>query len=274
MVEKSTPEIFFHVGLGKTATTYLQYRFFPKLKGICYIQRTRYRTSPAIIKRGKCNSYLVSREFDNQLEREVTFFASHFPDAKAIIVLRRHDSWIASQYRRFVKNGFTGSFDEFFDAEGAVFKREDLLFYRKIKVLEAHFSRPPMVLFYEDLREDPYAFFDKIAETVGATYRRSDIDLDKKHSSYNRKQLKAIQRVSRTIDIEKRDLDNWLLHKLRLLYISAIRYSVLYLAPLLPAAAFDDSPLIPPEKLSQIREQYTDDWQKCQAFARQIAGTD
>ena len=44
------PEIYFHVGLGKVASTYLQHRFFPKLKGIHYIKSTRYRRSLQIIK--------------------------------------------------------------------------------------------------------------------------------------------------------------------------------------------------------------------------------
>ena len=34
--QSSEKEVFFHVGLGKTATTYLQYQFFPKLRGIHY----------------------------------------------------------------------------------------------------------------------------------------------------------------------------------------------------------------------------------------------
>ena len=58
------PEIYFHVGLGKVASTYLQHRFFPRLKGIHYIKSTRYRRSPQIIKDTNYDKYFISREFD------------------------------------------------------------------------------------------------------------------------------------------------------------------------------------------------------------------
>lgn len=49
---------------------YLQYAFFPKLQGIHYIQRTRYRKSPQIIEQKNHERYLIPREFDQQLEDE------------------------------------------------------------------------------------------------------------------------------------------------------------------------------------------------------------
>ena len=92
---KANPEIYFHLGLGKVASTYLQYAFFPKLEGIHYIQRTRYRFTPGIVASQPGNRFFVSREMDQQLEAEVIKFARHFPQTKAILLLRRHDSWIA-----------------------------------------------------------------------------------------------------------------------------------------------------------------------------------
>ncbi len=97
------PEIIFHVGLGKTGSSYLQQHFFPKLKGIHYIPTSRYRFSPKIITKRHHQKYLVSREFDRQFDREVEWFSAMYPDARPVMVLRRHDSWIASQYRRQVK---------------------------------------------------------------------------------------------------------------------------------------------------------------------------
>jgi len=46
-------EVYFHVGLGKTASTYLQYQLFPKLKGIKYFQRSSYKRYHKIIEKGK-----------------------------------------------------------------------------------------------------------------------------------------------------------------------------------------------------------------------------
>ncbi len=36
-------QIYYHVGLGKAASTYLQNRVFPVLEGIRYVHRDRYR---------------------------------------------------------------------------------------------------------------------------------------------------------------------------------------------------------------------------------------
>ncbi|RLD17565.1 MAG: hypothetical protein DRI36_03430, partial [Caldiserica bacterium] len=99
-------EVYFHVGLGKTGSKYLQFVFFPKLKGIYYIHFSKYKKSKEIIKRKNFKKFLVSREFDRQFEDEINWFSKDFPDAKPIMVLRRHDSWILSQFKRFIKNGY------------------------------------------------------------------------------------------------------------------------------------------------------------------------
>ena len=107
-------EIYFHVGTGKTGSTFLQARIFPLLNGIYYIPTNRYHKIFQEIEKSSSTKILVSREFDQQLEREVKCFSKKYPNTTPIIVFRRHDSYIASQYRRFVKNGFTGNFQAFF----------------------------------------------------------------------------------------------------------------------------------------------------------------
>ncbi len=102
--------IYFHVGLGKTGSTYLQNRFFTKLKGIHYIHTSRYRNSPALIQASDEHKFLVSREFDQQLEEECRFFSKIFPTAKVIVFLRRHDSWIASNTAGLSKTALAAVF--------------------------------------------------------------------------------------------------------------------------------------------------------------------
>ncbi|MCB0755510.1 MAG: hypothetical protein KDB98_07960, partial [Flavobacteriales bacterium] len=164
-MEQGSKNIYFHVGTGKTGTTFLQYRVFPKLKGLYYIQRTRYPNAVNIIKASNHSSYLVSREFDQQLENEVKAFSHHFLNAVPIIVFRRHDSYIASQYRRFVKNGFAGSFSDFFNLErdNGRFRKQDLEYVRQINILEQHFTQKPIVLIYEDMQKDALGFISSLA---------------------------------------------------------------------------------------------------------------
>jgi hypothetical protein len=134
-------EVFFHFGLGKTASTYLQSRFFPKLGNIRYVPTVRFRQYPRLLERPPAPRLLFSREFDRQFAGEVAAFARHCPRAWPIIVLRRHDAWIASQYRRYVKNGWGLSFREFFDIEQdrGMWKWADLEMAPRLKLLEELF---------------------------------------------------------------------------------------------------------------------------------------
>jgi hypothetical protein len=268
---KNDPEIYFHVGMGKAASTFLQYSIFPEFKGVHYIQRTRYKRAPKIISAGKHKKYLLSGELDNRLfENYVSDFSAKFPETKTFIVLRRHDSWIASQYRRYLKNGYALNFKEFFDlsCDSGFWKQKDLYFFPLIQILEKYFRYKPLVLFYEDLRNNPEEFIRRIGDYTGAVYDIRQFDLTRRHSSYNEKQLKAIMAVSKRIDIRrKRTLKNKTIRVIIGLIPNLIRYSVLYLAPLLPDSLFRKEELIPPGTLSEIRQKYTPDWDQCIAYA-------
>ena len=265
------PEIYFHVGLGKVASTYLQHRFFPKLQGIHYIPTNRYRRSPGIIKKGEYGRYFVSREFDQQLEEEVKWFSSFYPHARPIIILRRNDSWIASQYRRYVKNGGHLPFTGFFDVEGdtGLWRRKHATSYTNLEVLERYFNTRPLVLFYDELREDPWAFFDKIAGFAGATYNREDISLSAVHRSYNEKQLKVMRKVARALFGEqppvfsKQPLLFWLQRRSRMLAC----YTILYPSLLLPESWISPEPLISKAELEKVRQYFQADWDRCRAYA-------
>jgi hypothetical protein len=256
--------IFYHVGTGKTGTTYLQYRVFPKLEGIQYIQRTKFKRYPELIAKSNSERILLSREFDQQLEREIKAFTRHYPDTTPIIVFRRHDGYIASQYRRFVKNGFGGSFTDFFDLDRdqGYFKQIDLNYRHQIDLLKQYFTKEPIVLIYEDMRADPEAFLRQFADLVGAGLDLKDVNLDPKHTSYSPQQLKYMQQVGKRINMRKRRVyQNAVLHFFWKLYMGAIRYTVLFIGKHLPASRFDNEPLIPPEELERVKETYAEDWE-------------
>lgn len=264
-------EIYFHVGTGKTGTTFLQYRVFPKLRGIYYIQRTRYNRVIEIISKSKHQRILVSREFDQQLEVEIKKFTSHLPDTTPIIVFRRHDSYIASQYRRFVKNGFTGSFSEFFDLkkDEGKFKKSGLEYCRQIKLLETHFQKPPIVLFYEDLKDNPKRFIESLAERLNTQIDFTKVDTSSKHASYSEKQLKAILWVARYLNIRRgRRFENDFLNLFARLYLDSIRYGTLYFSKLFPETWFSSKPLIAERELEAVRAYYEDDWKRCHEMVK------
>ena len=183
-------EIFFHVGLGKVASTYLQYAFFPKLKGLQYIQRTNYQKSPHIVKKSSEKRFLVSREFDQQLEEECRWFSSFFPEARIILIFRRHDSWIASQYRRYLKNGESLTFTEFIDVkkDNGLWKLSDLDFYKKIEAIQHFLQQGSQAIDPEDQKnvqnliaigEALKAYIKNIERHTSAMMRTNKPNLDK-----------------------------------------------------------------------------------------------
>jgi len=271
MEKQTTPEIYFHVGMGKAASTFLQYNVFPKFRDIHYIQRTKYRRSIRIISRSKYQKYLVSGELDNRLyENYIHEFSSFFPGTRTIIILRHHDSWIASQYRRYVKNGNPWRFHDFFDIHNdhGYWKQQDLYYFPLIKILEQHFKYKPYVLFYDDLRDNPEEFIRKIATYIGASYDINKINLSHRHSSYNEKQLRVIYQLSKKIDIRrKRKGTNKTIRAIRGLIPNIIRYSTLYLAYLIPGSNLGNEVRIPSETLEEIRKYYASDWDQCVKYA-------
>jgi hypothetical protein len=267
----SQPEVYFHVGLGKVASKYLQYYVFPHFKNIHYIPTTRFHKCVPEIRKGKHPSYLVSREFDNQFEREVRKFAAEFPDTHPILLLRRHDDWIASQYRRAAKNGFTRPFSEFIDLEKNTgrFNRESLDFYGKILLLEELYDHKPLVLIYDDLLRDRWAFLGKIADYCQATFDREKIPVKAKHTSYSERQIRFMQWVSRYIPFKNPNYSSTGIIKFfQRIPVMLYRYTVLYTAILIPEKWLVKGPLIPPEDLAKIREATKKDWEMCLQYVR------
>lgn len=264
-------DLFCHVGLGKTASTYLQYKFFPRLKGIHYIQRTRYNRFDKIIYRTSHSKYLVSREFDRQFEREVRKIADKFPEAYIIIVLRRNDSWMASQYRRYVKNGGLEPFENFVDLEydEGLWKQKNIYFYPKLRLVKDLFRPSPLVLFHDELKKDAYGFFEKLASYMGVHYPENRIDVNPSHKSYSEKQLKILRRFNRKVFAKDfKGSENKLRHYLRFRTRWLFNHLILYIAALLPGRMAGSEPLIPQDHMERIRNHYANDWKRCQEFAK------
>lgn len=266
------PEIYFHVGLGKVASTYLQYNVFPKLEGIHYIQRTKYKHSVDIIKEGKFDKYLISREFDKQFEREIKWFSSHFPNTKVIICFRRNDGWIASQYRRAVKNGFHWGFEKFFnldDPSDSHWPHDQILFYPKLEQTEKYFTEKPLVLFHEELKNDPWIFFDKISAFSNTTYSKDRVSLKVKHTSYSEKQLLVLRAFCRKFKKNPPHMpNNRILHWLTYRPWWLLFHLIMYAASIFPKSWVPKESLEDDAYKKRIRETYSQDWEMVLAYAK------
>ncbi len=257
--------IYFHVGISKTGSTFLQQRVFPDLKNIHYIPTHKYHQINDEIKKVKNGPILVSRELDRQFEREVDLFAKNHKNVVPIIVFRRHDQYLASQYRRFIKNGFKGDVESFFDVENdtGFFKKIHFNFSYQVQYLKQKFNTEPLVFIYEDLKNEPQQFIEQFATSINGKIDIQAVDFSTKHSSYNEKQLKVIKTISQYINLEKRRVFNTaLLHLLWRFYHAIIRYSILYLALIVPHILVSKKALINKVYLKKVKEYFMEDWNK------------
>ena len=94
------------------------------------------------------------------------------------------------------------------------------------------------------------------------------LNLAKRHTSYNEKQLRAIYGVSKRINIRKhRDFKLGLFNQIRRALVNPIKYGTLYVAPYLPEAWLRQEPLVRKEQIEHITNLYHEDWEKLKAYA-------
>jgi len=270
-------EIYFHVGLAKTGSTFLQKNFFPYLKNIKYINTHDYVNCIDIINKTKYKSYLISREFDKQFEDEISKFISYFPDTKIIIVFRRHDQWIASQYKRAVKNGWHWDFKNYYNINNkGIWKNTDLTYMNKLKIIKKYSKSKPLVLKFEELKKNPFNYLDKISNYTNSKYLKTKISLKTVHKSYSEKQLIFLKKFCRIFkktppkyyDYQEITLDKTISNKNRIKHWLFYRpwwllfHLVMYTSLLIPKSLIVKNSLINKNDLAEIKNKFKEDWKK------------
>ena len=270
-------EIYFHVGLAKTGSTFLQKNFFPYLKNIKYISTHDYINCIDIINKTNYKSYLISREFDKQFEREIKKFISYFPDTKIIVVFRRHDQWIASQYKRAVKNGWHWDFKNYYNINNkGIWKNSDLTYMNKLKIIKKYSKSKPLILKFEELKKDPFNYLNKISNYTNSKYLKTEISLKTVHKSYSEKQLIFLKKFCKIFkktppkyyDYQEITLDktisntnrikHWLFYKPWWLLFHLVMYTSL----IIPKSLIVKNSLINKNDLAEIKKKFKEDWEK------------
>lgn len=270
-------EIYFHVGLAKTGSTFLQKNFFPYLKNIKYISTHDYINSIDIINKTNYKSYLISREFDKQFEKEIKKFISYFPDTKIIVVFRRHDQWIASQYKRSVKNGWHWSFKNYYNINNkGIWKNSDLTYMNKLKIIKKYSKSKPLILKFEELKKDPFNYLNKISNYTDSKYLKTEISLKTVHKSYSEKQLIFLKKFCKIFkktppiyyDYQEITLDKTISNTNRIKHWLFYRpwwllfHLVMYTSLLIPKSLIVKNSLINKNDLAEIKNKFKEDWKK------------
>jgi hypothetical protein len=198
-------DIYLHVGLHKTGTSTLQRQFFPACKDITFLttkndHMRQFRGyvvktdplyfEPSIARRivapclqsGK-KTLMLNESFSGPpwaglLEQGLDYrspilsnLQRTFPDAKAIVIIRRQDGLARSLYRQYLKRGGTRSVQRFYGFESS--RRPPLLsldrfrFTRFIDALVESFPRGVLVLTFEEFKSSQKVFLRKLVEFIG-----------------------------------------------------------------------------------------------------------
>ena len=267
MTQKQNKSIFFHVGLPKAASTFLQRNVFPNFNGIHFIKKHDFKHRDRIIENPSCHKILMSIELNLDAEggmAKLRDVAAKYPHAYPIIVLRKHGSWLKSKYKYYLRKHGDQQFDDYFDLNGdGVLELDNLLFYPKLKLLESLFTHEPLVIFQEELKENPLAIIDMLADFMDATYKNQDIQIRHVKKSYSSRQLKAIRRFNRLYQYDHSSIRSKSLKFIYKKFSGFLLHSIAYIAWAFPYRTNHKEPLIPQRKIQKVDEAFREDWDQC-----------
>jgi hypothetical protein len=166
-------DVFFHIGLHKTASTWFQRHLFPNLAGVnCLVTKHIAEIAkpgvdaPILIVSHESLSGTLSSEKqpgDNKkrLTKTLGSIAAVAPGAPIIIGFREHGSWLSAAFAQKAKKQGVQ-----LTRYVATFSREDLSWCRSLDLIEdGHRSVFPFL--YEELSYAPEALIDDLCRFLG-----------------------------------------------------------------------------------------------------------
>lgn len=204
---RSGPATAIHLGLHKTGTTTLQHQLFPACAEVNLLTtlddtvrrfvRGVTRTDPLYYDAEAARALLAPRMSNdrlNLLSNEslsgppyagaieigldhrspvLANLAASFPDARAMIVLRRQDHLARSFYRQYLKSGGTRRARTFFglsnDDKGPIMSPDRFRFARYVDALCEAFPAGVLILAFEQFIAEPAIYLQRIGEFLEVT---------------------------------------------------------------------------------------------------------
>lgn len=268
----SKPSVFFHVGLPKTASTFLQRKVFPVFQGIHFVKKHDFKHHEKIIASASKPVVLLSIELDLDSKdgaKKVNTIANKYNNVKPIVVFRKHGSWVGSKYKYYLRKHGTASFEEYFDPESnkGVLSHNHLLFYDKIKLLEEKYGERPLVMFQEEFKNYPWEAIAVIANFVGASYREQDIKIATVKKSYSEHSLFYVRKLNRWYNYDHSGIKNKSLRFIYKKFSGGILHLTAFFAGITEPSQEKSKKVLPKAAVKKINERYQKDWNKCIEYA-------
>lgn len=266
--------IYFHVGLPKTASTFMQRNVFPHFRGIQFVKKHDFKNRDRIIAKTSYNKVLLSIELDldsGSGNEKMLKVANKYPGTKPIIVFRRHGSWVGSKYKYYLRKHGTASFEEYFhpDKETGVLKDINLQFFKKIELLEAKYGQKPLVMFQEEFQRHPFEAIKVLADYVGAQYDENQIRIATVKKSYSEHSLYYVRKLNRWYKYDHSGIKNKTLRVLYKKFSGGILHLTAYVTGWFAPDKEKRKRVLPKEDINKINKEYASDWQRCIDYAAQ-----
>ncbi|HKK82025.1 MAG TPA: hypothetical protein VJ909_07245 [Prolixibacteraceae bacterium] len=194
-------KIFFHLGLPKTASTFLQLEIFPQLHELEYYKKHHFKKYKTLLpSEGK--SYLFTSEKDNGLIEEFDNIKTLFPDnSYVILAFRPHYKWLVSKYKNHIRKFGHIRFNDFFSVDNPSHFEMAPDYYSRIadRCIEK-FGDRVLLLNFEELKTSPDIFLRKIYQFLGLgdeEIRYSNRVVKKAFSNRQVKILRAFNNIHR-----------------------------------------------------------------------------
>ncbi|MDZ7776493.1 MAG: hypothetical protein U5L09_13245 [Bacteroidales bacterium] len=265
--------VFFHVGLPKTASTFLQRRVFPHLENIYYVKKHDFRRHHKLAAQSGKSRILLSVEFnphpgDSDGEEKLATVKESYDSVFPIIVLRKHSSWIKSRYKYHLRKHGTYSPEAFVDPSTRLGgeMRRFLHYYPKIELLEKTYGHTPLVLFQEEIKKHPFRAIQAIADYTGATFEERKIKIAVVKKAYEEKPLKWVLLFNRAYPFFPKKIHPKFLRKTYKKVSQLLLHTVAFFGRFLHDPQKGKA-LIPDETLQLIDREYRQDWEQCMAYA-------
>ena len=261
-------QMYFHLGLPKVASTYLQTQIFPHFTGINYYRKRKFNEYKTLDIQQLNGKFLFTEERDRKMEEAVVDIVQRYPDARFILILRRQDKWILSRFKYHIRKQGWRKFHQFFNLEpnDGYWKREELFFKKKIDFIEQHSKHTPLILTMEMLQKDKLGFIKRITDYMGIDM--PDIKNDRAvNQSFNTKQLTVLRKFNDWYRYEPLESSSRFRNKLHYRYRQYLLHIVAFFSNFLPGFLFKNSPLLPNgEQLGAIKNFYKEDWEYCSGY--------
>lgn len=216
-------DVVFHVGLHKTASTWLQNEIFAHLKGINYFDQeyiiknivlpsdesftenisqisSKIDTDkPTVFSSERLSGNPHSGYYDNRiLANRIKSIATN---AKILLIVRKQESMIVSCYKQYVKSGGCCTIEEYItpviDGRLPLFDLECLKYERFVSRYVDLFGRDNvLVLPFELLKSNRSDFMSRVGEFLGANLLANEISGDKQNVALNDFQISALRSLN------------------------------------------------------------------------------